>query len=82
MFGSGSVLHPAVSSCPVRLSIPSHPALSWVQLVMNVPYTALQFMLYESSKKLLVGEGTADEEEEGLKVQVASLWGVGRGWGG
>ncbi|KAL6773981.1 MFL1 [Auxenochlorella protothecoides x Auxenochlorella symbiontica] len=41
----------------------------WTTLVMNVPYTALQFMLYESSKKLLVGEGTADEEEEGLKVQ-------------
>ena len=37
---------------------------------MNVPFTAIQFMLYESTKKYLVGHGTEDEQEEGLKVQL------------
>lgn len=53
-------------------------------VVMNVPYKALEFMLYENMKKLLVGEGTEDEVEEGLRVQVPAgcvvLCCVGLGW--
>ena len=47
------------------------------QLVMNVPYTALHFAIYESAKKAMVAEGWAgsgarcsDGEDEGLVVQV------------
>ena len=38
-----------------------------VQLVMNVPFTALHFATYESAKKLL-----ALEEDESLAVQLAA----------
>ena len=39
-----------------------------VQLLMNIPFTALYFATYESSKKIL---GQTDEDE-GLLVQVIS----------
>ena len=39
-----------------------------VQLIMNIPFTALYFATYESSKKIL---GRTDEDE-GLLVQVST----------
>lgn len=36
-----------------RTACPRHPS----QLVMNVPYTALHFAVYESAKKFLTGSG-------------------------
>ena len=41
--------------------------LMCVQLVMNVPFTAVYFATYESTKQII---GHREEEEEGLLVQV------------
>ena len=46
----------------------STPALS-LQLVMNVPFTAIYFTTYESAKKLL---NQAEDREEGLLTQLTA----------
>ncbi|KDD74418.1 hypothetical protein H632_c1328p1 [Helicosporidium sp. ATCC 50920] len=44
----------------------------WTTLVMNVPHTALQFPLYESTKKLLSGASSGDLEADGLREQLVA----------
>lgn len=41
-------------------------------LVMNVPFTAMHFSVYETSKKLLLGKEGGGEDEETLQVQLVA----------
>lgn len=57
-----------------RLTLPSRlPRADPTTLVMNVPFTGVQFAVYESAKRALVASNVlSSEEEEGLLEQLVA----------
>jgi solute carrier family 25 iron transporter 28/37 len=87
--GAGSFFRSCAfeAGCPEHHSVPPisdphriSPAADRTTLVMNVPFTAVQFVVYESGKKALVAShliGSTDEE--GLIEQLVAGGGAGGG---